>query len=379
VLETELGDRARFQNKEVYIIAGVAGNQGTLKNEGKIAIPASTWKVAVIMDRDHGVADIHDYRDLEVIAVNMPNVPGIRNVPWQTYQTTVDAIEALTGYDLLARLPDKVENIVEAGIKPPIAVLDGPYTGVEASTIAMSAAGSVDPNGTVASYTWDFGDGTSATGASVTHTYARYGAYAVHVTVTDNDGLTDTAEAMAAVADVPPTVGAFAGATLLQGETYAASGSFTDPGADAWTATVDYGDSSTGALALSGQSFALSHVYTAAGAFTVTVSVSDGNLVSTRTQTVAVISRAQATRSVIAQVDRFAAAGAILRSVATVLDTQLDTAARAFDAGNPAAGATLLRTFLVQLDTMVRLRQISAANAAVLRAPIDRVIASTGA
>src|SRR5262249_46313002 len=115
ILEDDLGDMATLQDKEVRIIAGPAGSQGTVKKEGKIVIPASTWKVAVIMPRGKGLADIHDYRDIQVIAVNMPNVAGIRNVPWQTYQTTVDAIEALTGYDLLAALPDKVENIVEAG------------------------------------------------------------------------------------------------------------------------------------------------------------------------------------------------------------------------------------------------------------------------
>ncbi len=55
-MENFLGDLARLQNKEVYIVAGVAGNIGTVKNEGKIVIPASTWKVAVIMPRDQGLA-----------------------------------------------------------------------------------------------------------------------------------------------------------------------------------------------------------------------------------------------------------------------------------------------------------------------------------
>src|SRR5678816_700609 len=108
----------------VYIITGPAGNKGTLKNEGKVVIPTSTWKVAVIMAHDAGLADVHDYRDVQVIAVNMPNDPGVRNIPWQTYQTTVDAIEALTGYDLLALLPDDVEASVEAAIKPPLAAVD---------------------------------------------------------------------------------------------------------------------------------------------------------------------------------------------------------------------------------------------------------------
>ena len=72
-----------------------------MKNEGKIVIPASTWKVAVIMPRDRGLASVVDYRDLEVIAVDMPNEPGVRNVDWNSYRTTVDTIEAVSGYDLL--------------------------------------------------------------------------------------------------------------------------------------------------------------------------------------------------------------------------------------------------------------------------------------
>jgi len=64
IMENYLGDKARFENKEVYIVAGVAGNVGTLKNEGKVIIPEKVWKVAVIMPRDQGLADVHDYRDL---------------------------------------------------------------------------------------------------------------------------------------------------------------------------------------------------------------------------------------------------------------------------------------------------------------------------
>ena len=136
--ENALGNLARTGGKEVYIVAGVAGNKGTVKNEGKIVIPTSTWKVAVIMPHDQGLADVVDYRDLEVIAVNMPNEPGVRSVNWETYKTTVDAIEALTGYDLLALLQDKVETAVESGTMPPFAVLDGPYSSLEGGDVAMS-------------------------------------------------------------------------------------------------------------------------------------------------------------------------------------------------------------------------------------------------
>jgi len=115
-LETHLGDLARFQDREIYIIAGVAGNKGTVKSEGLIVIPEATWKVAVIMPRDQGLGNVDDRRDLEVIAVIMPNDPGIRNVNWETYRTTVDAVEALSDYDVLDLLPDDVEIMVESGL-----------------------------------------------------------------------------------------------------------------------------------------------------------------------------------------------------------------------------------------------------------------------
>ena len=148
----------------------------------------------MILPHDHGLADIADYRDLEVIAVNMPNEPGVRNVDWNTYRTTVDAIEALTGYDLLALLPDDIESAVESNTQPPIAAIAGPAGALpKATRPTFSACGSIDPNGSVASYAWDFGDGATAAACRSTHTFAQDGAFTVRVTVTDNDGLTDSA------------------------------------------------------------------------------------------------------------------------------------------------------------------------------------------
>ena len=43
----------------------------------------------------------------------------IRAHPWQQYATTVDAIEQASGYDVLAKLPDHVEWLVEAGVTSP--------------------------------------------------------------------------------------------------------------------------------------------------------------------------------------------------------------------------------------------------------------------
>ena len=180
ILENFLGDQARFQNKEVYVVAGGADSQGTVKNEGKITIPASTWKVAVIMDHDEGLAQVQSRQDIEVIAVIMPNVGGIRFVDWNTYRTTVDAVEALTGYDLLSLLPDQVEIAVESNTDPPQAATDGPWTGFKGSPIALSAGASSDPDvGDVLTYAWDFGDGSSGSGVNVSHTWTQAGVFTV--------------------------------------------------------------------------------------------------------------------------------------------------------------------------------------------------------
>ncbi len=114
--EIHNNDQARISNKEVYVIAGgiYSANPATLNNAGKVQIPTHTWKIVVIVDRGEGLKDIFTTADLQVIAVNMPNVAGIQNLPWVAYRTTVDAIEAATGYDFLSALPDAIENAVEA-------------------------------------------------------------------------------------------------------------------------------------------------------------------------------------------------------------------------------------------------------------------------
>jgi PKD repeat protein len=52
---------------------------------------------------------------------------------------------------------------------------------------------STDSDGTVNAWAWDFGDGNTSTAQNPTHTYAAAGTYGVSLTVTDDDGATDTA------------------------------------------------------------------------------------------------------------------------------------------------------------------------------------------
>ena len=75
----------------------------------------------------------------------------------------------------------------EQDTQPPEAVLTAPSTGFAADPISFSAAGSSD-NREIRSYHWDFGDGETAEGKTVTHHYTAGGSFTVTLTVTDADG-----------------------------------------------------------------------------------------------------------------------------------------------------------------------------------------------
>ncbi|RII85395.1 PKD domain-containing protein, partial [Clavibacter californiensis] len=56
-------------------------------------------------------------------------------------------------------------------------------------TASFDGSTSADADGTVASYAWAFGDGTTGTGKTVDHAYAKAGTYTASLTVTDDKGL----------------------------------------------------------------------------------------------------------------------------------------------------------------------------------------------
>lgn len=63
------------------------------------------------MPRDAGLDDITTAT--EIIAVIMPNIDGIRTEDWTQWQTSVDKIEASTGYDFLNAIPNNIETVLE--------------------------------------------------------------------------------------------------------------------------------------------------------------------------------------------------------------------------------------------------------------------------
>ncbi len=116
-----------------------------------------------------------------------------------TYFVSVTGVgkgDLTTGYSNYGSIGEyRVSGSVPAATsQPPVAVVSAaPLSGVAPITVSLSASGSYDPDGSIARYEWNFGDGSAPVVAtSASHTYANPGIYTASLKVTDNAGLTDT-------------------------------------------------------------------------------------------------------------------------------------------------------------------------------------------
>ena len=163
---------------------------------------------------------------------------------------------------------------------PPTADAGGPYTVDEGSSVLLDGTGSSDPDGTVEAYDWSPTDNLDdPTSAQPTFAGVDDDIVTVTVTVTDDDGATDSADTTVTVDNVAPTVEAGADQAVDEGVTVSLDpATFTDPGIlDTHTAEIDWGDGTieSGTLDEALGTVDGSHVYPDDGVFTVTVTVTD--------------------------------------------------------------------------------------------------------
>jgi hypothetical protein len=79
----------------------------------------------------------------------------------------------------------KAANSSQSVNNAPTAVLTGPSSGNVNTSLSFSAEDSTDSDGNALTFSWSFGDGGVATGATVTHSFVSANTYTVEVTVSD--------------------------------------------------------------------------------------------------------------------------------------------------------------------------------------------------
>ena len=174
--------------------------------------------------------------------------------------------------------------------RPPIASFTESATSVPTGTaIHFDASASYDPDGSIVSYLWDFGDETNGAGVAIDHAYTDDDTYTVTLTVTDNDGTTATANATKTITNRPPTASFTESATTVYTNEviqFNASSSF-DPDGHIVSYFWNFGDGSnaTGVI--------VDHSYADNGTYTVALTVTDDDGAASRdTATKTVLDRA---------------------------------------------------------------------------------------
>ena len=174
------------------------------------------------------------------------------------------------------------------GNTPPVASFTAsPSTTTIGSPIAFSAAASSDPGGSITNYAWNFGNGTTGNGVSVSKSYAAAGVYTVTLTVTDNGGLTasTTRTVTIAAANQPPVANftATPSPTTVGTPIAFSAAASSDPDGTITTYAWNFGDGTTGSGVSTSKSYAV------AGTFTVRLTVTDnGGLTGTTTAAVTI-------------------------------------------------------------------------------------------
>ncbi len=149
-----------------------------------------------------------------------------------------------------------------------------PSAGFTFTTADLNAAftdTSSDSDGTITSWAWDFGDGATSGAQNPEHTYAAAGTYAVSLTVTDNDGATDTVihnvTVESGTPENQPPSAAFTFATADLNVTFTDTSSDSDGTIASWA--WNFGDGATS------NAQNPEHTYAAAGTYAVNLTVTD--------------------------------------------------------------------------------------------------------
>ncbi|MFQ5838746.1 MAG: PKD domain-containing protein [Thermoplasmata archaeon] len=125
--------------------------------------------------------------------------------PVHVYEAEGTYVVSLSVSEADGDIDSRSYTIEVVSVVPPVASFTfDPPEPIIGETVTFDASDSYDPDGTIVSFVWDFGDGTTGSGSTTTHSYDVAATYTVTLTVTDDDGLADSVSHDVTV-NPPPT------------------------------------------------------------------------------------------------------------------------------------------------------------------------------
>lgn len=110
--------------------------------------------------------------------------------------------QAVTAEPTATVAPQSEPTYTPAPNAAPVAII---HASVSNLKVTVDGSSTVDGDGEVVEFAWDFGDGVAASGATASHTYGAAGTYTVTLTVTDDEGASDaTTQEVTTTAPAPP-------------------------------------------------------------------------------------------------------------------------------------------------------------------------------
>ncbi len=157
---------------------------------------------------DNSTPQVEFYLDQTLIETDMAT----------PYEALLDTVAISEGnHTITAKAIDSINQSLSATISVlvdnvndiPVASAGSDISAYTGDSVAFNGSASYDPDGTIASYTWDFGDFTQGVGANATHAYSQAGTYTATLTVTDDRGGVSSDSAIITINDKPLIIKAF--------------------------------------------------------------------------------------------------------------------------------------------------------------------------
>ncbi|PIE60382.1 MAG: hypothetical protein CSA31_02340, partial [Desulfobulbus propionicus] len=236
-----------------------------------------TAPLTVSYDASSSTGDIASYAwsfgDGDSSSAN--NIDHTFSVPG-TYQTQLTLTDS-DGYTSKDTVTITVAKATVENIPPTAVIVPSAITGEAPVALSFDGSNSSDADGTLTSYSWNFGDGSSASSKKTSHTYSCAGSYTISLTVTDNQGASHTSATIVTITEPaedvnqPPqakmTVTSTSGKAPLT-ISFSATGSSDNDGSIA-SYSWNFGDGTTST------GISATHTYYAEATYTATLKVTD--------------------------------------------------------------------------------------------------------